>query len=36
MGEKATRREWKCFSELRIELDQAYREAYRQESASYN
>jgi len=29
-------REWKFFPELRTELDQAYREAYRQESASYN
>ena len=29
-------REWKFFPEFRIELDYAYREAYRQESASYN
>ena len=29
-------REWKFFPELRIKLDQAYREAYHQESASYN
>ena len=29
-------RGWKFFPELRTERDQAYREAYRQESASYN